>query len=96
MPLFQIIDCLKNLAIRHNENREQMYCVVQEVFDIINSEPSTALLQVIFEFIYVLSFDLRIRKTMMNDHRLPTILYNNMSKEGMQHIAKWCLKLVNA
>ena len=57
---------------------------------------TSALLQVIFEFIYVLSFDLRIRKTMMNDHRLPTILYNNMSKEGMQHIAKWCLKLVNA
>ena len=88
MPLqFMVVNALKNLAVRHDQNKQHMRPVLSSLVEIITSSQSTPLICVCLECLYVLSFDYKNRHVVFNLHGLGKIINGLKETEGLAKIA---------
>ena len=93
----QTINTLKNLSIRHNENRSHMHFVVGDLMRIMKTTSSTPVLAVIFESLFVFCHDRKARNDLITQHNLlrSQVLKSHSSKEGLSKIIKDLRNLVD-
>ena len=93
----QTINTLKNLAIRHNDNRSRMYFVIDDLMRIMKTTSSMPVLAVIFESLFVFSHDRKSRNYLITQHNLlrSQVLESYSSKDGLSKIIKDLRNLVD-
>ena len=93
----QTINTLKNLAIRHDENRSRMHFVIDDMMRIMKSTSSMPVLAVIFESLFVFCHDRKSRNYLITQHNLlrSEVVEKHSSKDGLSKIIKDLRNLVD-